>query len=228
MWSVAVFFGLVVFGILLAFVRTRVSFVQTFDHSVAGHLNQFAVRHHGAVRAGEWVSTIGAPRTFYVLAAVLTVISVLRRAYRLAIWAGVTMAGAALLDVLLKNAVSRARPHFDHAVALAPGNSFPSGHALESFVGCGILLLATLPAMSVAWRRVALVAAVVVVVAVGFSRVLLGVHYVSDVVGAWIFAAGWLAATVAAFRLWRGSNRKNDPGPGAGLDAADTNRLVSQ
>jgi undecaprenyl-diphosphatase len=218
----------VIFGILLAFVRSKVSFVQTIDHSVARHLNEFAVRHHGAVRAGEWVSTLGGPRTFYVLAAVLTVISLVRHAYRLAIWAAVTMAGAALLDVLLKNAVSRARPHFDQAVALAPGKSFPSGHALESFVGCGILLLATLPAMSIAWRRVALIAATVIVVAIGFSRVLLGVHYLSDVVGAWIFAAAWLAATVAAFRLWRGTKRKDESAHGAGLDAADTNRLVSQ
>jgi membrane-associated phospholipid phosphatase len=54
----------------------------------------------------------------------------------------------------------------------------------------------------------------------------LGVHYLSDVVGGWIFAAGWVAATMAAFRIWR---KKTDPQPSqpGALDAAGSHRLVS-
>ncbi len=236
LWAGAVFFVLVVFGILLAFVRARVSFVQTADHSIANQLNTFAVHHHGLVRAMQWVSTVGAPRTFWLVTALLVVLALVRHAYRLAIWAAITMAGAALLDVLLKNAVARSRPHFEHAVAVAPGGSFPSGHALESFVGCAIVILAIAPAVSAARRRIALIAAAVVVLAIGFSRVFLGVHFASDVVGGWIFAAGWLAATVAAFRLWRASTHLGRRGFGrdgaspalkTGIDPADSNRLVS-
>jgi membrane-associated phospholipid phosphatase len=237
LWAAAVFFVLVVFGILLAFVRARVSFVQTVDHSIANHLNTFANAHHGLVHAMEWVSTVGAPRTFWVLTALLVVVALIRHAYRLAIWAAVTMAGAAFLDVLLKSAVARSRPHFEHAVAAAPGGSFPSGHALESFVGCGIAILAIAPALSAARRRVLVVVAVLVVLTIGFSRVFLGVHFASDVIGGWIFGAGWLAAMVAAFRLWRGSSRlghrggsgrsKGRPVLKNGIDPADSDRLVS-
>jgi membrane-associated phospholipid phosphatase len=236
LWGAAVFFVLIVFGILLAFVRARVSIVQTADHSIANHLNTFAVHHHGLVRAMEWVSTVGAPRTFWVLTALLVVLALVRHAYRLAVWAAITMSGAALLDTVLKSAVARSRPHFEHAVAVAPGGSFPSGHALESFVGCGIVILAIAPALSAARRRIALIVAAVVVLTIGFSRVFLGVHFASDVVGGWIFAAGWLAATVAAFRLWRASTHLGRRGSvrdaarsglKRGVDPVDSDRLVS-
>jgi undecaprenyl-diphosphatase len=90
--------------------------------------------------------------------------------------------------------------------------------------------------VSAARRRIALIVAAVVVLAIGFSRVFLGVHFASDVVGGWIFGAGWLAATVAAFRLWRASTHLGRRGSGrddakpalkSGIDPADSNRLVS-
>jgi undecaprenyl-diphosphatase len=62
--------------------------------------------------------------------------------------------------------------------------------------------------------------ALVIPALVGFSRVGLGVHYVSDVVAGWVFGLAWLAATVAAFRIWR--RQKGEPAAPveAGLDPA--------
>src|SRR5438105_10429846 len=74
LWAAAVFFVLVVFGILLAFVRERVSVVQSADRFVADRLHSVAVRHHGLVQAMQWISTVGAPRTFYAAAAALTIL----------------------------------------------------------------------------------------------------------------------------------------------------------
>jgi membrane-associated phospholipid phosphatase len=226
LWGVATLLGLVVFGVLIALVREHIG-VTSADHAVADRLNTFALAHHTDVRVLRDISTVGAPRTFYVLVGVLAVVLLLRRAYRLAVWAGVTMAGAALLDVLIKNAVGRTRPTFLHAVAAAPGKSFPSGHALESFVGCGIVLLVALPAVRRPGRFAAFGVAALVVLAIGFSRIGLGVHYLSDVVGGWIFGAGWLSATVAAFRLWRHRHGRGDRPVTSGLDAEQTDRLVS-
>jgi undecaprenyl-diphosphatase len=74
---------------------------------------------------------------------------------------------------------------------------------LGSVIGCGVLLLVFYPLLSTAWRRVAWVAAVLVVLVIGFDRIALGVHYLSDVVAGWVIALGWLALTAAAFDAWR-------------------------
>ena len=65
-------------------------------------------------------------------------------------------------------------------VANATGPSFPSGHAQAAIVGYSVPLLVFLPALHGAWRKAALTLAIFMVVAIGFSRVALGVHFVSD------------------------------------------------
>jgi undecaprenyl-diphosphatase len=130
---------------------------------------------------------------------------------RLALWAGVTMVVAGLVGDGLKTVVARARPALPDPVATAPGYSFPSGHALNSFVFFGILLLLVLPLLPRGWRWVAWAVAVAGVLLVGFDRVALGVHYVSDVVGGWLLGAGLLALSVAAFQSWRRAEGRRKP-----------------
>jgi membrane-associated phospholipid phosphatase len=226
LWGIAAFVVLVPFGVLLALVRSHSSGLQSVDRTVGAHAHALAVGHPGLVTFLNDVSTAGAPRTFWVLVALLVVVLVARRAGRLALWAAITMAGAALLDNVIKTVADRARPYFADPVATAPGKSFPSGHALESLAGCAILLAVALPVMRPLWRRVAVAAAIAVVGLIGFARVTLGVHYLSDVVGGWIFAAGWVAATMAAFRIWRKKTDPQSSQPGA-LDAAGSQRLVA-
>ena len=64
-----------------------------------------------------------------------------------------------------------------------------------------MLLLVTLPMLVGGWCKVAIVCAVVMVLAVGFSRIALGVHYVSDVWAGYILGAAWVAAMAAAFNM---------------------------
>jgi len=226
LWAIAAFVVIVPFGVLLVLVRSHSSGLQSADQNVAADAHTLAVNHHGLVTFLQAVSNIGAPRTFWVLVAVLTVVLVIRRAARLALWAAVTMAGAALLDNVIKTVANRARPHLANPVASAPGKSFPSGHALESFVGVVIILIVVLPLMRPIWRWVLLAAATIVVALIGFARVTLGVHYLSDVVGGWVFAAGWVAATCAGFRVWRTSvSPRSAPG---GLDVEASQQLVGQ
>jgi undecaprenyl-diphosphatase len=154
------------------------------------------------------------------------VVLVIRRAARLALWAAVTMAGAALLDNVVKTVADRARPHLSNPVASAPGKSFPSGHALESFVGVAIILVVVLPLMRPVWRWATVAVAIALLALIGFARVTLGVHYLSDVLGGWVFAAGWVAATCAGFRIWRKSvSPRVKPG---GLDVEASQQLVGQ
>ena len=88
-------------------------------------------------------------------------------------------------------------------VAAAGGYSFPSGHALNSALCCGILLAIAHRLFGRRAQAAAWVAAAVLVVVTGFDRVALGVHFVSDVVAGW-FVAGTLlfGGMVAVRREW--------------------------
>ena len=226
LWAIAAFVVIVPFGVLLVLVRSHSSGLQSADQNVAVHAHTLAVDHHGLVTFLQAVSNVGAPRTFWVLIALLTVVLLIRRAARLALWAAVAMAGAALLDNVIKTVADRARPHLADPVASAPGKSFPSGHALESLVGVAIILVVVLPLMRPLWRWVVVVAATVLLALIGFARITLGVHYLSDVLGGWVFAAGWVAATCAGFRVWRTSVWPRSAS--GGLDVEASQQLVGQ
>ncbi len=90
-----------------------------------------------------------------------------------------------------------------HPVAYGTGDSFPSGHALGSIVCYGALFLVFLPATRGKWRRLFTAAIVTLIVAIGASRLLLGVHYLSDVLGAWALGITWLGVTAFAFEVSR-------------------------
>jgi undecaprenyl-diphosphatase len=91
-----------------------------------------------------------------------------------------------------------------HPVAHGTGNSFPSGHSLGSIVCYGAILLVFLPAVRPgAWRRTFIAVITALVALIGISRVLLGVHYLSDVLGAWALGITWLGITAFAFELSR-------------------------
>ena len=112
-------------------------------------------------------------------------------------------AGALILDPVLKSLVGRLRPVLAHPIAHGTGSSFPSGHALGSLVCYGALLLVFLPAARGRRRIVLIVVVAAIILIVGISRILLGVHYVSDVVGGWAIGVIWLGITAFAFELTR-------------------------
>ena len=88
----------------------------------------------------------------------------------------------------------RPRPELDDPITHAFGKSFPSGHTMASTVGYGSLLLAWMPLIPVKWRKPLIGAYFVLVAAVGASRLGLGVHFFSDVVGGFVLGLAWLAA----------------------------------
>ena len=89
-------------------------------------------------------------------------------------------------------------------------------------------LIVVLPLMRPAWRWVTVAVAIVLLALIGFARVTLGVHYLSDVVGGWIFAAGWTVATCAGFRVWRKQVSPQSRAKAAGLDVEASEHLVGQ
>lgn len=158
------------------------------------------------------------PLTMRLLVAALVVWLLLRGAVRLALWAAVTATAGGLLGVLVKNVVERTRPHLPDPVAHAPGFSFPSGHAMTATTSCAVLLLALLPLVPRAWRPLPWTLAAVSVIGVGYTRVALGVHWVSDVVGGWLLGLAVVTATTLAFEAWRADVGRTRTTPAQGLE----------
>ena len=114
------------------------------------------------------------------------------------------LSGAELLAWALKHAIHRERPVFAIAYAREATYSFPSSHVLGALVGYGMIVyFVVCLTTSRLWRAVAVVAATALVVAVGFSRLYLGLHFFSDVVGGLAAGAVWLTACVTALEVAR-------------------------
>ncbi|WP_409436095.1 phosphatase PAP2 family protein [Mycobacterium sp. SMC-14] len=160
-----------------------------------------AAKHPIWVRFWDGISTVFEPAVFRAVGMVVALVAVLRRRLRAALFLLAAVETSGLLTVLAKGSVGRPRPVT--ALVTASSTSFPSGHALGVTIGVGALLLLALPVL----RRNAKVAAVsvglLVVGAVGVSRVALNVHHPSDVLAGW--ALGWAYLTVWALVLqpWR-------------------------
>jgi undecaprenyl-diphosphatase len=117
--------------------------------------------------------------------------------------------GGALLNMLLKYAFHRARPQLDDPILTLTGYGFPSGHTMMASVLYGVVA-AYLFAHTPDWRRRVLIvfSASVLIALVGFSRIYLGAHYLSDVLGAMAEGLAWLSLCLTVvYTIWQRSNR---------------------
>ncbi|WP_205754867.1 phosphatase PAP2 family protein [Azoarcus sp. DD4] len=106
------------------------------------------------------------------------------------------LAGNSLLNVSLKAVFERARPLHEHGVAVAQGWSFPSGHASGSVVLWGMLGYLALRLLPARWHLPALLVAAGMAFSVGFSRIVLQVHYFSDVLAGFCSGMAWLTLCI--------------------------------
>lgn len=194
---------LVPFMLLLVLVKSAFPPLNRFDQGVAADLHSYALSNPGFARAMEFITDALAPETWRVLVGAAAVYTLLRGAPRLAIWAITTVVAGGLIGLAVKIAVERARPMLPDPVSWAPGWSFPSGHALNAALGAVTLVLLLLPVLHGVWRVIAWVLAALASVTVAFTRVALGVHWLSDVVAGLILALAVVAATAAGFEAWR-------------------------
>jgi undecaprenyl-diphosphatase len=190
--------------------------LERLDTGAAADLHRALVGHPIAIRTLDVLAVALAPNVFRVAVGVVAVVLWVRGRRRLAAWAVAVMAVGGLLGVALKYAVARARPVLPDPVAAAGGYSFPSGHALNSALCCGILLalghrLLGRRAWAWAWA-----AAAVLVLVTGFDRVALGLHFVSDVVAGWFVAGTVIFGSMSAVRrewlMFRRPYRGGSPG----------------
>lgn len=196
--------------------------LDSLDRRVANGLHPVAVTHDGWTHFMRLLSDwLWDPWTMRAALAV-TALWLLWRHERLpALWIGVTSVLGTALQQGLKAAVGRDRPHWADPVATAHYQAFPSGHALTATVACGLLVwLLWLHGAQRRHVRAALAVSVVSVVGVGFTRVYLGVHWLSDVVGgallgaALVAASAWTYARYAQGPGWRARRAGPSASPG--------------
>jgi len=144
-----------------------------------------------------------APQSFVLVALVVAVLFVIGLRWE-ALSTLLAGAGGSLLDTLAKAIVHRARPTADivHVVQQVSGYSFPSGHVVfyVSFFGFLMFLAYTLLKQRVVWRSALLLALAFFVATIGVSRIYLGAHWFSDVLGAYLLGSLWLGASVFIYR----------------------------
>lgn len=115
--------------------------------------------------------------------------------------------GTALLNLLFKLLFHRVRPDLWQQIVIEKGYSFPSGHAM---ISCSLALAAIIIAWPTRWRRRAIIAGVIYLVLVGVSRLYLGVHYPSDVLGGWLLSIAWIYLVHRAFGVFSPTKQKEE------------------
>lgn len=202
LFAVAFLLIAVPFGWLLSQVGGDGLLVQA-DTAAARNLHDWVRKSPGLVVQLKILTSLGSPAWFWLLVTPAVVYTWRRHHPRLAVFLAITTLGGGLLDTAVKMAVDRPRPSLVDPVATAHGQSFPSGHSMSSTVVYGALLLVFLPLVARRLRPALIAAVALLVAAIGFSRLALGVHYISDVVGGFVLGLAWLAGSVAAFSTWR-------------------------
>jgi undecaprenyl-diphosphatase len=166
---------------------------QRFDLAIRSWVHQFASA--GMTRSMHVISLLGYEALIFEVVISFIVFAILRWK-RAALWLAVAMVGSVLLDAALKYAYHRVRPE---AFFGSPAKyySFPSGHALSSLCFYGVMAGLLSARAKSAWLRVVIwVIAATLVVAIGISRIYLGVHYPSDVLAGYLAATVWVGAVI--------------------------------
>lgn len=208
----------VVFGVVIAMVRANsgvVSLDVTVTRWAAAHATSFSLSVFG------WVTLAGG--TVVVVAVAVVTTAYARRRWgrwSVALFFLVVLAGQLALSNLVKVAVERVRPDVPPLHVLS-GPSFPSGHATAAAATWAAVALVVGRGASPRRRAVLAGAAVAIAVAVACSRVFLGAHWTSDVVGGLLLGWTWFALCAVAFggRVMRLGAPVEEAAPQAELSA---------
>ncbi|MDP9795612.1 undecaprenyl-diphosphatase [Catenuloplanes nepalensis] len=208
--AVAAALILIPFSMTAMLVVSRWAPLRTLDERVADALYTFARARPGWVDAVQTWTDVFSPTPLRATVVLLAAVLWWRGAHRVALWAVATIAAGGVLGLLLKILFGRSRPEFLDPVSSAPGYSFPSGHSMTAALASAVLLLMLLPLTDrLPHRRLIRAAmwaaALAVAIGTGLSRVALGVHWMSDVLGGWTLGIAVVVATTAAFETWRGA-----------------------
>jgi undecaprenyl-diphosphatase len=181
----------------------------SLDERIKDDLHAHALASPATRTWVEFLTEMGSFRTLSLLGVGVALLLLIRRRQRLALVWLIALAGSGLLDAWLKSLFQRERPSFEVSFVKEPTLSFPSGHSMASIVAYGMLGYLLMMVTSGRWPRIAIVAALsLLVLGIGFSRVYLGAHYFSDVLGGFLAGTVWLACCISSIETVRRRKRR--------------------
>jgi undecaprenyl-diphosphatase len=190
-------------AVLAYLVRAQVHAVVAFDQRVIQAATEYT-RDHPALHQALLVWQEVFQAKWVNLAATLVCVWVWRRhgLTTRALWAFLTIMAAWIIQLAAKGLVQRARPVVDDAVAHAPGSSFPSGHATNTAAVAVTLTLLVWPLLGRRGRVVVPLVAATCTILTAVDRVMLGVHYPSDVVAGIALGTALAGASYLGYSGW--------------------------
>lgn len=185
----------VLFGLIATQALTP-SPLQQFDRETAQRMRDYTQEERSLGRLMVGLTIAGGVTAMFALAILGAAWRFLRRERLLgAAWILIPLTGA-ILNLALKTSFDRPRPPEDWRDPFVDetNESFPSGHAMGSAIGFGVLAYMLCLQVKAGWRRFAIAALMTILIAgVGLSRVYLRAHWFSDVMAGFVIGAGWLA-----------------------------------
>jgi len=178
-------------------VALQTSLIKNFDSIL---INQ--IYHHNNLTLGIFrpITDIGDTYETITIAVIFFLILIMKKYYYASIYLVLNKVVISGLNSLIKNIVERPRPSHHHYVS-AGGFSFPSGHSASSFaLYISILVISLFIFKKLSTKIVISSVCIITVVLIGYSRIFLGVHYPSDVLGGYLLAATILTFNTLLFR----------------------------
>ncbi|WP_181442279.1 phosphatase PAP2 family protein [Streptomyces tateyamensis] len=190
-------------GVLLVLIQTGWGPLARLDHGWATGLHAVARHNLAFTVAMQTTTMLGSP---LIMRTVLGLAAAWLWAIGARTLAGWTAAQALVgwgVEWAVKIAVDRPRPSWPDPVAQAAGPAFPSGHTMAAAITAATLVALVWPRADRRTRIICCTLGGAGAALIGFTRLALGVHWPSDVLGGWLLAAGVLGGTTVLVQLWR-------------------------
>jgi undecaprenyl-diphosphatase len=187
--------------VTLIMAKIHEAIAQPFLEHVDQYLLQAIHAHntHALTKLAFTLSFIGSPRALGPGILIACVILWIRRMRHDAVLLAIAIAGAALIDTILKLHFRRIRPTVAWALAKEHSFSFPSGHSVGAVVLYGTITYLVWSHLHDLRQRVAvIVCALLLIAGIGLSRVYIGVHYPTDVAAGYLVGLLWVLTLIGA------------------------------
>ncbi|KXH80705.1 phosphatase PAP2 family protein [Sporosarcina sp. HYO08] len=198
------FFLCVLSGILFGYIANAIrrQTIERFDLSIIHFVQGFETSSLTAVmKFFTWVGS-GYIVSIIALIGFLIIYGKLKNRGQALLLVFVVL-GTILLNHFLKLYFKRERPEI-HRILNANGFSFPSGHSMMAFSLYAIIAyIAWRHAKTVTSKTLLIILSAIMIIMIGVSRIYLGVHYPSDVVGGYAASALWVTASIVVYHFYR-------------------------